>query len=421
MRTMHYSLSIALKYLRTRRRRGFISRVTAIAIVGTFVGVATLIIVLSLMNGFENELRSRIVEFNTHILVFARTPGAWAGIDSVTALIERDPEVVATSPFVRGEALIYYDVVPGVRVRTKGAIVKGLDLERERSVSSVIDSITPPITSFTAQGFEDGKNVPGIVLGRDLADDLLIYLGEILTLVTAPAEFRAGKIQPQTQEFRVIGFFKTGVYEFDSRFVYIDLRDAEKFFDFEAATHGVGVRIKDIYSADRVDARIMDRLKSAEYGTNNWIQMNRNLFSYIKVEKILMFLLLTLIILVAAFNLVAMLTMVIMEKRNEIGILRSMGASSRGVMSIFMFQGSLIGAMGTGLGVAAGLLICAVLKEIRIDLPPDVYFINTLPVLVDWVDVVMVSLASLVICFAATVYPSWEACRMPPLDAIRYD
>src|SRR5512136_673336 len=145
---MHYSLSIALKYLRTKRRKGLISRVTAIAIVGTFVGVATLIIVLSLMNGFENELRSRIVEFNTHILVFARTPAAWEGIDSVTALVKGVDGVVAASPFVRGEALIYYDVVPGVRVKTKGAIVKGLDLEKERAVSTVIDSITPPITSF---------------------------------------------------------------------------------------------------------------------------------------------------------------------------------------------------------------------------------------------------------------------------------
>jgi lipoprotein-releasing system permease protein len=418
---MHYSISIALKYLRTRRRRGFISRVTAIAIIGTLVGVATLIIVLSLMNGFENELRSRIVEFNTHILVFARTPGAWAGVDSAATIVESAPGVVATSPFIRGEALIYYDVVPGVRVKTKGVIVKGLDLERERAVSSVIDSITPPISSFEAKGFDDGKVVPGIVLGKDLADELLIYLGEVLTLVTAPAEFKTGKMEPQTQEFRVIGFFRTGVYEFDSRFVYIGLEDAERFFDFESATHGLGVRIKDIYAADKVDARILKLLDSPAYGTNNWIQMNRNLFSYIKVEKILMFLLLTLIILIAAFNLVAMLTMVIMEKRNEIGILRSMGASSRGVMSIFMFQGTFIGAVGTAIGAILGLLICGVLREVRIDLPPDVYFINTLPVLVSWADVLMVCGASMAICFLATIYPSWEACRMPPLDAIRYD
>jgi lipoprotein-releasing system permease protein len=418
---MHYSISIALKYLRTKRRRGFISRVTAIAIIGTLVGVATLIVVLSLMNGFENELRSRIVEFNTHILVFARTPGAWAAVDSAATLVESVPGVVATSPFIRGEALIYYDVVPGVRVKTKGAIVKGLDLEKERAVSTVIDSIAPPISSFATEGFDDGKNVPGIVLGKDLADELLVYLGEVLTLVTAPAEFKTGKMVPQTQEFRVIGFFRTGVYEFDSRFVYIGLEDAERFFDFESATHGLGVRIKDIYAADKVDARILSVLDSPAYGTNNWIQMNRNLFSYIKVEKILMFLLLTLIILIAAFNLVAMLTMVIMEKRNEIGILRSMGASSRGVMSIFMFQGTFIGAVGTAIGALLGLLVCGILGTIKIDLPPDVYFINTLPVLVSWADVAMVSAASMLICFLATIYPSWEACRMPPLDAIRYD
>jgi lipoprotein-releasing system permease protein len=236
---MHYSLSIALKYLRTKRRRGFISRVTAIAIIGTFVGVATLIIVLSLMNGFENELRSRIVEFNTHVLVFARTPSGWAGIDSVTAAVGRIPDVVAVSPFIRGEALTYYNVVPGVRVKTKGVIVKGLDLERERTVSTVIDSISSPITSFTVTGFEDGKNVPGIVLGKDLADDLLIYLGEVLSLVTAPAELQVGKINPRTEDFRVIGFFKTGVYEFDSRFAYIDIKDAERFFDFEAPTRSM--------------------------------------------------------------------------------------------------------------------------------------------------------------------------------------
>lgn len=418
---MHYSLSIALKYLRTKRRGGFISRVTAIAIIGTLVGVATLIIVLSLMNGFTNELRNRIVEFNTHVLVFARTPAAWANVDSVAARVEALPDVVASAPFVRAEALVFYDVVPGVKVKTKGVIVKGLDLERERAVSTVIDSLHPPITSFTAEGFDDGKDVPGIVLGKDLADELYIYPGEILTLVTAPSEMRIGQVEPVTQEFRMIGYFKTGVYEFDSRFVYLDLRDAERFFDFESATRGLGLRVRDIYRADRVDREIMELLRDPAYGTNNWILLNKNLFSYIKVEKILMFLLLGLIIAVAAFNLVAMLTMVIMEKRNEIGILRSMGASSRGVMSIFMFQGSFIGAVGTILGAVVGLAVCAVLTKVRIDLPPDVYFINTLPVLVKWSDVALISFSSLFICFVATIYPSWEACRMPPLDAIRYD
>lgn len=418
---MHYPLAIALRHLRTKRRSGFVSRVTMIAVGGTFVGVTTLIIVLSLMNGFESELRGRIIGFNTHVLLFSRTPGSWSSIDSVSALITSIPGVAAAAPFVRSEALAYYEVIPGVRVRTKGIIVKGVDLRKERLVSTVIDSISPEITTFETAGFEEEDELPGIVLGDDLAESLAISLGEVITLVTAPAELKVGKMQPRIRDFRLVGYFKTGVYEFDSRFAYIDIAGAESFFDFEAATRGLGIKVDDIYEAGRVDEEIQTRLHSYLYGTNNWIQMNRNLFSYIKVEKILMFLLLTLIILVAAFNLVGMLTMVIMEKRSEIGILRSMGASSRGVMSIFMIEGSVIGAVGTAMGVAAGLVICAVLREVTIDLPPDVYFINTLPVLVKGGDVLLVSLASLLISFAATIYPSWEACRLLPLDAIKYD
>ena len=418
---MHYSLSLALRYLRTKRRSGFVSRVTVIAVGGTFVGVATLIIVLSLMNGFESELRSRIIGFNTHVLIFSRTRASWEGIDSAAVHIEGLPEVAATAPFVRAEALVYYEMVPGVKAKTKGVIVKGIDLERERSVSTVVDSIAPPIETFQTSGFYGNGDLPGIVLGEDLASELHITLGESLTLVTAPSEMQGGKIRPRMNYFRVIGFFKTGVYEFDSRFAYIDIEQAEASFDFEAATRGLGIKVHDIYKANEVDKQIQDLLAYNHYWTNNWIRMNRNLFSYIKVEKILMFLLLTLIILIAAFNLIGMLTMVIMEKRSEIGILRSMGASSGSVMSIFMVQGTLIGAFGTVLGVTAGLVVCALLREIEIDLPPDVYFINTLPVLVKGIDVLLVSGASMLISFVATIYPSWEACKMPPLDAIRYD
>jgi len=419
---MHYSLAIALRYLRARRRSGFVSRVTMIAVGGTLVGVSVLIIVLSLMNGFESELRDRIVEFNTHVIVFASTPESWSMIDSVAAIVKDVPHVVAVSPFVRGEALLYYELIPGVRVKTKGVIAKGVELERERTVSTVVDSFTPPVRSFTATGFEDGRDLPGVVLGRDLADDLRTFPGEIITLVSAPSEMRLGEVRPRTQDFRVIATFKTGVFEFDSRFVYIDLHEAERFFDFEASTRGIGVRTDDIWQAAKVDDAIDERLEGVGYfGTNNWIRLNSSLFSYIKVEKILMFLLLTLIILIAAFNLVGMLTMVIMEKRSEIGILRSMGASSRGIMSIFMMEGTIIGAIGTLFGVAAGLGVCAILSAVKLDLPPDVYFINTLPVLVQWTDIAAVAGASLVISFVATLYPSWEACNMPPLEAIQYE
>ncbi len=419
---MHYSLSIALRYLRARRRSGFVSRVTMIAVGGTLVGVSVLIIVLSLMNGFESELRSRIVEFNTHVIVFASRPDSWAGIDSIETAVEQVPGVKAASTFVRGEALLFYELIPGVRVKTKGVIVKGVDLDKERMVSTVIDSFKPPISTFESSGFDDGEDLPGIVLGEDLGRELKVFLGETVSLISAPTEMHLGEIKPRTRRFRVVGFFKTGVFEFDARFAYIDIREAGDFFDFEASTRGLGVRTDNIWNAARVDERIDERLKSSgTFGTNNWINMNRNLFSYIKVEKILMFLLLTLIILIAAFNLVGMLTMVIMEKRSEIGILRSMGASSRGIMSIFMLEGTVIGAVGTAAGVAIGLAVCAILSAVDLGLPADVYFINTLPVHVEWLDVLMVAVASMIISFLATLYPSWEACNMPPLDAIRYE
>ncbi len=392
-----------------------------VAVGGTFVGVATLIIVLSLMNGFEEELRNRIVEFNTHALVFSRTKESWNKIDSVAVEVEKLSEVLSTSLFVRGESLIYYELIPGVKAKIKGVIVKGVDLDSERNVSAVIDSFRPDINSFSVDWFEDETPVPGIVLGEELAKALRISMGEKVSLVSAPTRLQAGVMKPRTSDFRVVAYFKTGVYDFDSRFAYIDIKEAERFFDFEGSTRGFGIKLENIYRADIVDSKIRDLLHSYEYGTNNWINMNSNLFSYIKVEKILMFLLLALIILVAAFNLVGMLTMVIMEKRSEIGILRSMGASSGGIMSIFMIEGTIIGFIGTSLGVIGGLAAAVLLKQINLDLPPDVYFINTLPVVVKGADILMIGMASLAISIIATVYPSWEACHVLPLDAIQYD
>jgi lipoprotein-releasing system permease protein len=421
---MSYALFIAKRYLQTRKRSALVSRITSIAIGGVFVGVMTLVIVLSVINGFETELRQRIVGFNTQVVVLARSPQAWADIGGVIDELKKDDEVVAVAPFVRSEALATYEMIPGRRTRIRGVMVKGIDLAAEARVSSVIDSIKPEIDSFDASVFadedEDEGEVIGVVLGLDLAVEMRIGLGEEMGLVTAPATVRAGEdVQPTTLHCRVVGFFNSGMYEFDSRFVYMDIEDAERVFDFETGLRGLGIKLRDMYKATAVDAELQERLPRTLYGTNNWIHMNQNLFSYMEIEKILMFLMLTLIILVAAFNLVGMLTMVIMEKRREIGILRSMGASSRGVMSIFMMEGTAIGLAGTIGGLVVGYIACVILDRIQLDLPGDVYFIKTLPVLVQWPDLVVVCLSSILICFLATLYPSWEASRMIPVDALR--
>jgi lipoprotein-releasing system permease protein len=416
---MSYALFVAKRYLQTKKRSALVSRITTIAVGGVFVGVMTLIIVLSVINGFETELRQRIVGFNTHVLVFARSPEAWADVESLIDQVSEREHVVGVAPFVRSEALAAYERIPGRRTKINGVMVKGVDLAREGMVSTVVDSIRPSMESFDASIFEDEEPVFGVVLGLDLAISLGVGLGERISLVTAPAEVRSGNVEPRTQLCRVMGFFNSGMYEFDQRFVYMDYRDADRFFDFETGLRGVSIKLDDMYRATQFDARLQEDLSRTDYGTNNWINMNRNLFSYMKIEKILMFLMLTLVILVAAFNLVGMLTMVIMEKRTEIGIMRSMGASSRGIMSIFMVEGTAIGLAGTIGGLIAGYIACLILDRIQLDLPGDVYFIKTLPVLVQWPDLVLVSASSVLICFLATVYPSWEASRMVPVDAIR--
>ncbi len=416
---MSYAFFVAKRYLQTKKRSALVSRITSIAVGGVFVGVMTLIIVLSVINGFETELRQRIVGFNTHALVFTKTPDTWADIEPLMSQISERENVVAVAPFVRSEALLAYELIPGRKTKIRGVIVKGVDLEREGMISAVVDSIRPELGSFDATIFGDPDTLYGVVLGIDLLREMRVGLGEKVSLVTAPSTVKIGDVESHTQECRVIGVFNSGMYEFDSKFVYMDYRDADEFFDFETGLRGLGIKLENMYEAADFDAALRDEMNLQQYGTNNWINMNQNLFSYMKIEKILMFLMLTLVILVAAFNLVGMLTMVIMEKRTEIGIMRSMGAPARGIMSIFMLEGTAIGLAGTLGGLLAGYGACLILDRIKLDLPGDVYFIKTLPVLVQWPDLLMVSASSILICFLATVYPSWEASRMVPVDALR--
>ena len=416
---MNYSFFIARRYLETKRRSALVSRITTIAIGGVFVGVMTLVIVLSVINGFETELRQRIVAFNTNVVVYMRNPQAWADTDTLEAVLRTHERVTAIAPFVRSEGLISYEVIPGRRTRIRGVVVKGVDLKREALVSTVIDSIKPAIKSFDASFFEDEEYHAGVVLGLDLAVELRVGLGEEVNLVTAPSTIRGPDVEPQVLKCRVIGFFDSGMYEFDSRFVYMDVAEADSLFDFDTGLRGFSIQLDDIHKAQEVDDDIQDMIAMKNYGTNNWINMNQNLFSYMKIEKILMFLMLTLIILVAAFNLVGMLTMVIMEKRKEIGILKAMGTPAGGIMSVFMIEGTVIGVLGTIGGLVTGYVICVILDRISLNLPGDVYFIKTLPVIVHWEDLVAVGSSAILICFLATIYPSWEASKLLPVEAIR--
>jgi lipoprotein-releasing system permease protein len=418
---MKYPIFIAKRYLQTKRRSALVSRITTIAVGGVWVGVTVLVIALSVINGFGTELRSRIVEFNTNVIVFMRTPDAWAEADTLVNVLMDHPRVVAVAPFVRSEALVSYEVIPGRRARIRGVVIKGIDLDKESLVSTVIDSVKPAVHSFDTDVFEDEEPHDGVILGLDLALELRVGLGEEVSLVTAPTTIKSGQVEPVVRQCRVLGFFDSGLYEFDSKFVYMDIDAADAMLDFETGLRGYSMKLDDIYAAQQVDEELRGILPLQHFGTNNWINMNSTLFSYMKIEKILMFMLLILITFVAAFNLVGMLTMVIMEKRKEIGILKAMGAPGRGVMSIFMLEGTVIGVLGTIGGLVTGFVACLILDRIQIELPGDVYFIETLPVIVQWQDLLAVGASAVFICFLATIYPSWEASKLLPVEAIRTD
>jgi lipoprotein-releasing system permease protein len=418
---MSLSTFIAFRYLRTRGRYHLFSRTTFFAMGGVSVGVMALIVALSVVNGFGHEVIERIVGFNTNVLVFLKNPETFSSLDSLAADLEAMPEVVATAPFMRSEALASYEVIPGRRNKFKGVIVKGIDLDREIRVTSLIDSIQPPLESFDSSLFEapEDPHLPGIVLGIELANDLHVPPGDVITLYTASSVAALDQVEPRSEDFRVIGFFDSGMYDFDSRFVYIDLGEARRFFDFEAASWGLGVRIRDIYRASEVERAIQARLDFTEFGTNNWINMNQNLFNYMRLEKILLFITLALIVVVAAFNILSLLIRVVTEKQREIGVLRAMGASRPSIMGIFLVEGMVVGGLGTSLGLLLGFAACTALDAMKVGIPSDVYFIETIPVLMSASDFAWVTLGSLAICFLATLPPSRVAAGIVPVRAIR--
>ena len=414
---MNYPFFIAKRYLQTTRRSALVF--TIISIVSVNLGVWGLVGTLSVMNGFETELRQRIIAFNTNVVVFTRNPDAWVHADTLVDLVQAQDHVVAMAPFVRSEALVAYEVIPGRRTRIRGVIVKGVDLAQEALVSTVIDSIKPQLESFDASFFDDEEPHVGVVLGIDLAIELRVGLGEEVSLVTAPQTIQGSKVEPEVVKCRVLGFFNSGMYEFDSRFVYMDMREANALFDFETALRGYSIQLDDIYKAQEVDRELQAVLSLQHYGTNNWINMNANLFTYIKIEKLVMSLLLLVITVIGSFSLVGMLTMLTARKRREIGILKAMGASTGRVMFIFMLAGTAIGVAGTITGLVNGLIFCYIVDRIGVNLPGDVYFIKTLPVIVQWRDLLMISGSAILICFFATILPSWLGARLLPVETIR--
>jgi lipoprotein-releasing system permease protein len=414
---MSYELFIGLRYLRAKRKQTFVSLITLISIAGVMVGVTALIVVIAVMNGFKEDLQDKIIGVTSHVVI-SRFDGNISKYQEVKAKVEEVSGVSAATPF------IYTQVMISARKAMSGAVLRGIEPQTASKVINLQKNLRAgSLKELEAENKPEGmRATPGIILGNELARNIGAARGEAVTVISPLGRLTPLGRVPRSQTFRVAGIFDSGMYEYDSTIAYVSLWAAQRFLGIGDRVTGIEVRVDDIYEADRVARAIGKALGGYPYWSRDWMRMNKNLFSALKLEKIVMFIILTLIILVAAFNIVGTLIMVVVEKTRDIAILKSMGATRRSIMKIFLIEGAVIGLVGTLLGLLGGYTLCTLLATYKfIELPSDVYYISTLPVQMDPLDVALIALAAIVITLAASVYPAWQASRFDPAEAIRYE
>ncbi|MBW1858640.1 MAG: lipoprotein-releasing ABC transporter permease subunit [Deltaproteobacteria bacterium] len=420
---MSFEFFVGLRYLRAKRKQAFISVITFISIAGVTLGVMAMMVVLAVMTGFGKDIRSKILGANAHIRVMSRS-GTLDEYQGAMATIEAVDGVEASAPFVLSQVMLRR----GSHV--SGAVLRGIDPSRAGRVvdleKSVKDADLRALTrgsSADTDNKDRGEGPPGIIVGKELSRSLGAYPGDQLYVVSpfGGSLTPVGARIPHMKKFRVVGLFDSGMYDYDASFAYVSIESAQRLLKLGQAVHGIEVKVDDIYGVGKISSALLERLGSA-YWTQDWMQMNKNFFSALKLEKAVMFIILVLIILVAAFNIISTLIMMVMEKNKDIAILKSMGASSKSIMRIFMLDGLVIGVTGTVLGIMGGSVLCFLLKRYQfVKLPSDVYYISTLPVRVQVLDVALIALSAIAISFLATLYPSYQASRLDPAAAIRYE
>lgn len=418
---MRYEIFIGLRYMKARKKQFFVSFISLISVGGVAVGVATVILALSVMNGWESEIRNKMLRSEGHIFVFGDGNRPIGPYWTVRKNIEKIDGVLATAPIImRSAAIMDKD-----SQNQMGVMVKAVDPELEAKVTGINDYVSGELTFDSpliqqVQSTIEDTIFGGIILGRGVADKLRVTRGDIVRIISRLLETPGG-LQPVIRTFVVVDIYDSGMYSYDSALVFTSLEAGQELYQLGDAVDRIEVSISNIYKADKIREKIQSEL-GIFFPTMTWMEAHEPLFSAIKLEKIVTFIIEALIIFVASFNIASTLIMMVMDKTKEIGILKSMGATKRSIWFIFTFEGTLIGILGAILGTALGLFLCWSLRTwFPINIPNSVYQIDKLPAEVNWHFVGFVNVVSLLICWLATLYPAWRASSLKPVEALRYE
>jgi lipoprotein-releasing system permease protein len=409
---MRFELSIALRYLRAKRKQTLLSAVSLIAVIGFILGVMALIIALALMTGFQEDIQSKILGASAHVILYPTGARGIRDYHNTIDVVRKNAEVVSVSGVIYGKVMIY------TAGGAEGIVLKGIDPTREKTVTDLTSSLDAD--ALKALNDPNQERDP-IVLGVDLATTLHVKKGEIVTLVSPEALLTPLGLMPKFKKLKVVGTFQSGMYEYDQNWALVSMKTAQRLFSLGDSVTLIEARIKNIHDASKVSDQLQKQLGS-RFLVDNWINQNRSLFSAMKLEKIMLFITITLIVLVAAFNVVSTLIMTVLDKHKDIAVLMSMGATTKQIMRIFMIQGVLIGIAGTFIGALLGIVTSWVMDHYKIiQLPLDVYFIPYLPFHLRIEDILMITGTALVISFLSTLYPAIRASRINPTEALRYE
>lgn len=426
---MPFEYLIAARYMRSRRRERFVSLIAIISLIGVMIGTFALTVVLSVMSGFQEDLRNRLLSFNPHITV-EKTGAPAAGLDALQARIAALPGVAGVAPFIASQVMAVSTTASGAPGFVSGGTLRGVvprnnpvltELDRTLTAGSLaVLAENHPVT-ITVHGQQRKVELPGAIIGKSLAAELGLKLGDPIVVIS-PASLGAGAGTPRLRRFVVGGLFYSGMYEFDSSLIFVALKDgAALLADDPQLESGLEVRVRDLFAAPAIGRRIA-AFAGPGFTITNWTQDNAALFAALKLEKFTYFLVLLLIVLVAAFNIVATLVMVVMERRKEIAIMRAMGARAASIAAIFLTEGAVLGASGAALGVTAGFVASwAIGKYHLIHLPADLFMVSAVPVRLYAFNFLAVALAAMALCLLGALYPALKARALSPVEVLRYE